>query len=402
MHIAVFGAGAAGFFAAISAARHHPGARISLFEKSDKVLSKVRISGGGRCNVTHDQRDPRRLSKHYPRGERFLRQAFSRFAVAETIDWFDQQGVELKTERDGRMFPITDDSGTVARALEEAALHAGVSLRLHSGIQELGPNEEGSFTARVGNGSIKADRVIITTGGHPQRGSYAWLATLGHTIVPPVPSLFTFNVPNDPIRELMGVALPARVRIAGTTLESLGPVLITHWGLSGPGILRLSAWGARILNEMDYTFTAQVNWLEGRSEEEVREQFNEEAGELDRKMAQNIDTLKLPRRFWLHQLTKAGIQPDKPWGEVAKKERNRLIDLLTNDRFQVVGKTTFKEEFVTAGGVALDEVDPLTMQSKKCPGLYFAGEVLDIDGITGGFNFQAAWTTGHIAGQLLG
>lgn len=399
MRVLVFGAGAAGYFAAIGAARCYPKAHVTLYEKSDKVLAKVRISGGGRCNVTHYQRDPRRLSKYYPRGERFLRKAFSRFAVEETIAWFAAEGVALKAEADGRMFPTTDDSATIIRALQEAANRAGVEVRLHAGVSGLAREGE-VFHALVGGTTVIADRVIVTTGGHPQAQAYAWLQRLGHTIVAPVSSLFTFNVPGDPIRDLMGVTLSARVRIAGSTMESTGPVLITHWGFSGPAVLRLSAWGARLLNDLGYQFTVQVNWLCDRSEEDVRRTFADEAADLNRKRALNADPFHLPKRFWEHQLRKAGIDPSMIWGAVRKKERNRLIDLLTNDRFEVMGKTIFKEEFVTAGGVALDEVNPLTMQSTLCPGLYFAGEVLDIDGITGGFNFQAAWTTGHLAGGL--
>ena len=403
MRVAVIGGGAARFFAALSVKEHHPDATVTLYEKSSKVLSKVRISGGGRCNVTHHCREIRKLAKHYPRGEVFLRKAFTSFAVDDTIAWFKERGVELKTEPDGRMFPITDDSESIAGALLNAASAADIRIDLGSGVTAIqrGPGPEG-IVLTVNGQEIRVDRVIVTTGGHPQPTGYAWLAALGHTIVRPVPSLFTFNIPGDPIRELMGVALPARVRVAGTKLESMGPVLITHWGLSGPGVLRLSAWGARELNATDYRFTAQVNWVQGRSEDEVRNVFVEQAAVMDRKLAQNADPLGLPKRFWNHQLAKAGIQLDKPWGQVVKKERNRLIDFLTNDRFQIQGKTTFKEEFVTAGGVALEEVDPHTMHSQKFPGLYFAGEVLDIDGITGGFNFQAAWTTGHIAGRLEG
>lgn len=399
MHVAVIGGGAAGFFAALSAARHHPAAKITLYEKSNKLLSKVRISGGGRCNVTHDCMEVRKLAKHYPRGEVFLRKAFGRFAVKETIAWFSANGVSLKAEVDGRMFPTTDDSATIADTLLQGAHTKGVRVVLGSGISGI-EARDGRFMLSINGQQIEADRVIVTTGGHPQAGAYAWLQAVGHTIIPPVPSLFTFNIPDDPVRELMGIALPARVRIVGTRLESLGPVLITHWGLSGPAILRLSAWGARILHDMRYQFTAQVNWLAGSSEDDLRTLFSERADELHRKLAQNADPLRLPKRFWLHQLAKAGIPQDRSWGDVPRKDRNRLIDLLTNDRFQVSGKTTFKEEFVTAGGVSLEEVDPLTMRSRKCPGLYFAGEVLDIDGITGGFNFQAAWTTGHIAGRL--
>lgn len=400
MRIAVFGAGAAGFFAAVNAARQHPAARVTLYEKSDKVLSKVRISGGGRCNVTHDQREIRKLARNYPRGERFLRQAFKQFSVDDTIAWFANEGVTLKTEVDGRMFPTTDDSSTIIHALEGAASRAGVRVCLRSGLRVLDKRNDGIFVATMGNGTVEADRVIMTTGGHPGTASYERLARLGHTIVPPVPSLFTFNIPDDPIRDLMGIALNTRLRVVGTDIETTGPVLITHWGLSGPAVLRASAWGSRLLHERGHRFTVRVNWLGGSSEEEVRRVLADEGTAMDRKLATNADPFKLPRRFWEHQLAKAGIEGSKPWSAVAKKERNRLIDLLTNDRFEVHGKTTFKEEFVTAGGVDLAEVDPRTLQSCKVPGLYFAGEVLDIDGITGGFNFQAAWTTGHIAGKL--
>ncbi len=404
MKVAVIGGGAAGFFAAISVSRHHPGASVTIFEKTDKLLSKVRISGGGRCNVTHAMMEPRKLAKYYPRGERFLKKAFELFAVKDTIAWFAAEGVPLKREEDGRMFPVTDDSRTIIDALMAAAGRAGIRIDMRSAVTAIEPvqvGDEKGFVLRLGNNTIEVDRVIVTTGGHPQPTGYSWLAKLGHTIVEPNPSLFTFNIPNDPIRDLMGVVVEARVRIPGTELEpSTGPVLITHWGLSGPAILRLSAWGARVLHSTNYRFKVQVNWLAGRSETEVRALFNEHASTMDRKQAQNADPFHLPKRFWAHQLTKAGIPLDQPWGQVLKKERNRLIDLFTNDRFDVEGKTTFKEEFVTAGGVELTEVDPMTMESRIHPGLYFAGEVLDIDGVTGGFNFQAAWTTGHIAGQL--
>lgn len=399
MRVAVIGGGAAGFFAAISAAEHQPDAEVVLFEKTDKLLSKVRVSGGGRCNVTHDERDPKRLSKNYPRGGAFLRKAFNLWCVNDTLAWFNQHGVEVKTEADGRMFPVTDDSETIAQALLSAADASGVRIALRSAVTHAERNDNG-FDLAVNGHRFQVDRLIITVGGHQKPEAYTWLASLGHRIVPPVPSLFTFNIPGDPIRALMGVALPARVRVAGDVLESTGPVLITHWGLSGPGVLRLSAWGARALHARGHRFTAQVNWLQGRSEDELRAVFATEAAQLDRKQAINADPFHLPKRFWEYQLRKAGIDPTKPWGTISKKEKNRLIDLLTNDRFEVAGKTTFKEEFVTAGGVDLSEVDPLTMQSVLVPGLYFAGEVLDVDGITGGFNFQAAWTTGHIAGRL--
>lgn len=398
MRIAVFGAGAAGYFAAIQAARLHPASLVTLYEKSDKVLSKVRISGGGRCNVTHDQREARKMARNYPRGEQFLRTAFKQFAVEDTIAWFANEGVKLKTEPDGRMFPVTDDSSTIIKALQNGAIKAGVRLQLRSGLRSLEREGEGGFLARLDQGTVRADRVVITTGGHPAAASYAWLERLGHAIVPPVPSLFTFNIPDDPIRALMGIALDARVRLVDTVIETAGPVLITHWGLSGPAVLRASALGARLLHERGYRCTVRVNWLDGLGEEDARRALGD--GTLDRKLSGNADVFRLPRRFWDHYLQKAGIDAAKPWGMVGKRDRNRLIDLLTNDRFEMIGKTTFKEEFVTAGGVGLAEVDPTTMQSRMVSGLYFAGEVLDIDGITGGFNFQAAWTTGHIAGRL--
>ncbi len=405
MRVAVIGGGAAGFFAALSVMQHHPDAEVVLFEKSDKLLSKVRVSGGGRCNVTHHCLEPRKLAKFYPRGERFLKKAFNHFAVADTVAWFAARGVQLKTEADGRMFPTTDSSGTIIDALLQEADRSGVRVALRSPVTAILRREEhGAKGLRlaIGPSVMDFDRVIITTGGYPQASSYAWLSGLGHTIVEPAPSLFTFNMPNEPIRELMGVSVPARVRIVGSPLESIGPLLITHWGFSGPAVLRLSAWGARELKALGYRFIAQVNWLEQRTEDSVRAHFHDQSALLDRKMAENTNPFHLPKRLWTHLLTKADIPLDRPWGTVGKKDRNRLIDLLTNDRYAVQGKTTFKEEFVTAGGVSLEEVDPETMRSRLVPGVYFAGEVLDIDGITGGFNFQAAWTTGYLAGKLGG
>ena len=401
MRIVVVGGGAAGYFAALSAATHHPHAEVVIHEKSNKLLAKVRISGGGRCNVTHDCLQARKLASNYPRGEKFLRKSFELFAVKDTVEWFARRGVDLKVEADGRMFPVTDDSNTIIEALTSAADELGVQVSTGSGIERIMKDGE-AFTLMTTSGrTFQADRLIITTGGHPKRSGYDLLDPFGHTIVPPVPSLFTFNMPDDPIRELMGVVVPARVRIAGTDLESKGPVLVTHWGLSGPAVLRLRAWGARSLNEKGYAFTVQVNWLEGLSEDLVRQKFHTDSMVFGRKMADNTNPFKLPKRFWAYLLNKAGIPLAQVWDTVAKKERNRLIDLLTNDRYDVKGKTTFKEKFVTAGGVALDEVDPLTMESRKVKGLYFAGEILDVDGPTGGFNFQAAFSTGWLAGKSI-
>lgn len=399
MRIIVIGGGAAGFFAAISAKQHIPSADVLLLEKSNKLLAKVRVSGGGRCNVTHDQPNIRKLSTHYPRGERFLRKAFEHFSVKDTIAWFVQSGVQLKTEADGRMFPVSDDSGTIIRCLMDEAEERGVRIALQSGVGAIERASNGFKLRMESGGELQADRVIVTTGGHPKAEGYTWLKQLGHTIVQPVPSLFTFNMPGEAIRSLMGVvADPVRARIIGTKLESTGPLLITHWGMSGPAVLRLSAWGARVVQGMGYRFTLQLHWLGGMGEEDVHKAMAQE--DHRRKQAQNANPFPLPRRLWEFLLNKAEIPLEKTWGDVGKKDRNRIVDLLTNDRYAVSGKTTFKEEFVTAGGVALEEVDPLTLQSQKVPGLYFAGEVLDIDGITGGFNFQAAWTTGFLAGKL--
>lgn len=399
MEVVVIGAGAAGFFAAIHAAQAGPQVRALLLERTAKPLAKVRISGGGRCNVTHHMPEPGRLVRQYPRGGRFLRKPLGRFGPRDTIAWFEARGVRLKAERDGRMFPVTDDSATIVQCLMEEARRTGVELRTGAGVRAL--HREGRrFRIMMEDGGVLlVDRVVVTTGGHPKSSGYAWLEALGHRIVPPVPSLFTFNMPQEPIRELMGVVVdPVRVRIIGTALESTGPLLITHWGMSGPAILRLSAWGARAVQAMDYGFTVQVNWVGGRGEEEVRRELEGKAPEPVRRLARNADPFGLPKRHWAFLLGKAGIDGERPWSTLAKRDRNRLVDLLVNDRYTVSGKTTFKEEFVTAGGVDLDEVDPLTMESRIVPGLFFAGEVLDIDGITGGFNFQAAWTTGHIAG----
>jgi predicted Rossmann fold flavoprotein len=400
MRVMVVGGGAAGFFAAISAKLHHPQAEVVLLEKSDKLLAKVRISGGGRCNVTHHQLNIRKLAANYPRGERFLKKAFAQFSVKDTLAWFAQRGVELKAEADGRMFPVTDSSETIIRCLMDEAHGSGVRIMRQCGVKAMAARPSGGFGLHVENGGIlEADRVIVTTGGHPKPEGYAWLNALGHTIVQPVPSLFTFNMPGETIRSLMGVvAEPVRARIIGTGLESTGPLLITHWGMSGPAVLKLSAWGARVVQGMGYRFTLQLHWLGGMGEEQVRTAM---AGlDLQRKQARNANRFNLPHRLWEFLLAKADIPVERTWGEVAKKDRNRLVDLLTNDRYAVSGKTTFKEEFVTAGGVSLEEVDAHTLQSQRIPGLYFAGEVLDIDGITGGFNFQAAWTTGWLAGKL--
>lgn len=401
LQVAVIGGGAAGFFAAISAKTHHPDAKVTIYEKSDKLLSKVRISGGGRCNVTHHCFDIRELVKNYPRGERPLKKAFGFFSPTDTIEWFKKRGVELKTESDGRMFPVTDDSSTIINCLMNETRKLGIAIKTKSNIKKLRKTEHGYELGFHRRGRVEADRVIVATGGSPRSSGFDWLRKLDHDIEEPVPSLFTFNMPDEPIRELMGVvADPVSVKIMGSKLHSSGPLLITHWGMSGPAILKLSAFGARELSEKDYRFTVLVNWAGERTEQEVRGILKTVVEGHGMKKIANVNPFQLPGRLWNFLIDKLEVGDDMIWQNMGKKNINRLVHLITNDEYQVQGKTTFKEEFVTCGGVSLHDVDMKTMQSRKSPNLYFAGEVLDIDGVTGGFNFQAAWTTGYIAGLL--
>lgn len=401
MEVSVIGGGAAGFFAAISAKQHHPDAKVVLYEKSEKLLAKVKVSGGGRCNVTHACFTNSQLVKNYPRGEKFLRKAFEHFTTNDTVNWFQSRGVKLKTETDGRMFPVTDSSQTIIDCLVAEAEKLGVLVKTASPVNAIEKNSEGFILKFPGSNEKKVDKIIIATGGSPKPEGFDWLKQLGHHIEPPVPSLFTFNIPGNDITSLMGVvAENAEVWIEKIKLKQQGPVLITHWGLSGPAILKLSAFGARVLNEMSYDFKVHVNWLGEMNEEQARTTLTEEIAAQQQKKINNTKPFDIPSRLWLYLLDKSGIAEETRWGELKKENRNRLVNYLTNHTFEVKGKTTFKEEFVTCGGVSLADVDLQTMQSKMCPGMYFAGEVLDIDGITGGFNFQAAWTTGFIAGQL--
>lgn len=401
LQVAVIGGGAAGFFAAISVKEHHPQAKVTIYEKSNKLLSKVRISGGGRCNVTHHCFDIRELVKNYPRGERPLKKAFGIFSTTDTIQWFEERGVELKTESDGRMFPVTDDSETIINCLMNETRKLGIGIKTKSNIKKLKQTETGYELGFHRGGRVEADKVIVATGGSPRVSGFEWLRALGHEIEEPVPSLFTFNMPEEPIKELMGVvADPVSVKIMGSKLQSDGPLLITHWGMSGPAILKLSAFGARELSDKEYEFTVLVNWTGEKTEQEVRETLKAVVGDHGLKKITNVNPFQLPGRLWEFLIGKLEFGENMIWQNLGKKNINRLVHLLTNDEYQVQGKTTFKEEFVTCGGISLYDVDMKTMQSRKSPNLYFAGEVLDIDGVTGGFNFQAAWTTGFIAGML--
>ncbi|SFP96680.1 hypothetical protein SAMN04515668_0997 [Hymenobacter arizonensis] len=408
--IAVLGGGAAGFFGAIACAEANPALQVVLLEKTGKLLGKVRISGGGRCNVTHACETPAQLVAHYPRGSKQLKSAFQQFGVAETVAWFAKRGVQLKTEADGRMFPTTDSSETIAQALEQAARQAGVRICLNTGVDEVRPLAEGGFDLKLSGsgaaqlgGALRASRVLIASGGNPKSANYDWLRALGHSVAEPVPSLFTFNVPNSPLNELMGVSVPqVRVVLAGEKLQYEGPLLVTHWGVSGPAVLKLSAWGARRLNDLGYVGTALVNWIPTFTEETLRlwlQQFRQENG---KKTVAVNPQFGLPQRLWRNLTEQAGIGADTRWSDLPAKAQNRLLELLLRYPLAVRGKTTYKEEFVTCGGISLDEIDLKTMQSRRVPGLFFAGEVLDIDGITGGFNFQAAWTTGYLAGRAMG
>jgi predicted Rossmann fold flavoprotein len=401
MEVAVLGGGAAGFFAAISCKRHHPEAQVTLYEKSSKLLSKVKVSGGGRCNVTHACFSASQLVKNFPRGQKALRKSFEIFQTTDTVNWFESRGVPLKTEDDGRMFPVTDDSQTIIDCLHSDAKKLGVVIQTKSQVTDIERLSDGYQLTWADHSNLNFDKVIVATGGSPKTDGFEWLKGLGHAIEPPVPSLFTFNFPKDPITALMGVSVShATVWIERTKLRQTGPVLITHWGISGPAVLKLSAFGARTLHEMQYNFKTHINWLGNLNEEEVRTRIAEELETAYLRKIKNSRPFDLPSRLWYYLLELSGISVDTRWADLKKEHRNRLIKLLTNHEFDVEGKTTFKEEFVTCGGVSLADVDMQTMESRICPGLYFAGEVLDIDGITGGFNFQAAWTTGFIAGKL--
>ena len=363
----------------------------------------MRVSGGGRCNVTNACYDNTALSKHYPRGEKQLRKAFEQFNAASIVEWFKKRGVLLETLSDNCIFPKSNTSQTIIDCFENEARKSGIKVLIQTSINRVQCIDNKKIELFSNEENFTVDRLIITTGGTPKIQGLKWIEELGHTIVPPLPSLFTFNMPGNPVRELMGIVNEHTVaKIEGTKLVAEGPLLITHWGMSGPAILKLSAWGARILAEKEYKFRVLVNWLHYRKDFEAAgelEAFGEKNSE---KLLSSYNPFGLSRRLWNFLLQKSGIPEDMRWKNLGKKSFNKLVNYLVNDAYPVSGKTTFKEEFVTAGGVDLSQVDFNTMQSKVVPGLFFAGEILDVDGITGGFNFQAAWTTGWIAGKNSG
>jgi predicted Rossmann fold flavoprotein len=399
----VVGGGAAGMFAAANLAEVAPHRRVAVLEKSRDLLQKVTISGGGRCNVTHDCRDPGELVKFYPRGGRELRGMFSRFAAQDTIDWFAARGVVLKTEADGRMFPVTDDSTTVTGCLIDTARRAGVELLTRRQVRAA-RCEAGGFAVDVADGTtLHAECLLLASGGMRGGGGREIAAGFGHTIVEPVPSLFSFHIDDARLRELAGLSVAdVTAGITGEKdLRSRGPLLVTHWGVSGPGILKLSAWGARQLGARDYTFELQVDWLPALSEADLGALFTRHRREHARRQIGNTILGGLPRRLWERLVAAADIPADRIWSELRREEASALAGQLKAGCFAVAGKTLNKDEFVTCGGVPLGEVDLRRMESRLVAGLYLAGEVLDIDGITGGFNLQAAWTGGWIAAQAL-
>ncbi|MEN9686397.1 MAG: hypothetical protein RLZZ28_2183 [Bacteroidota bacterium] len=398
----VIGGGAAGFFCAVNAARMNPSLKVTIIEKSNKLLSKVRISGGGRCNTTHACFDMEELSRKYPRGQHFVKKAFHWFNTNDTIAWFLERGVKLVAEKDGRMFPDTNDSATIIHCLLKEADKYGIEIKLQTELKYIEPEASGFSIHLAGSPKLAADYLCVACGGYPKPAMFDWLKQLKHTIETPLPSLFTFNMPGNPLNSLMGVSVEnALIKIAGTKLKEQGPLLITHWGMSGPAILKLSAWGARILADMNYQFQITVNWLPEYPEQELRKDWTSFRETYAAMKMGNKNPFNLPSRLWIYHLECSNISPDIRWADLPAKHQNKLISQLTTQIFEVKGKTTFKEEFVTCGGIRLSEINPNTMESKTQPNLFFAGEVMDVDGITGGFNFQHAWTSGWIAARAI-
>jgi len=402
MRIGIIGGGAAGFFSAIAAKENYPEASVVIIEKSRKLLSKVKISGGGRCNLTNAC-DPKDLYEAYPRGGRSLKKAFNLFNNRDCVEWFESRGVPLVTQDDNCIFPVSQDSQSIIDCFLKDCKHLGVEIQKGLAVKSIRSVDE-HFELEFDKENVLSgtfDKLIVCTGGSPQRKGLEWLEALGHKIENPVPSLFTFNMPNETVTKLMGIVVEdALVTLPGTKLKSGGPLLITHWGMSGPAILKLSAFGARVLSEKNYEFNVLVNWVNETNYDLVIDELTAIVEEHTNKILANYRPYALPDRLWLFLLEKGNLSSNKRWGELGKKGLNKLLNLLTNDEYAVKGKTTFRDEFVTCGGVSLKSVDMASMQSKKCKNLYFAGEVLDIDAITGGYNLQAAWSTGYLAGQL--
>ncbi|NUN65484.1 NAD(P)/FAD-dependent oxidoreductase [Pseudanabaena biceps] len=408
--VVVIGGGAAGFFGAVHAAQA-PQTRVTLLEAGRQPLAKVRVSGGGRCNVTHHCFEPSQLVQNYPRGGKALRGAFSRFQAIDVVRWFNAEGVKLKTEEDGRMFPITDDSETIVEALMFAAKKAGVLLRNNVLVQKIEQLGNSKFEVILKSGEqLTCDRLLLATGSSPS--GYAIARSLGHELEPPVPSLFTFNIKDSKLHELAGVSVnPATVKLltansnpdkkksARNQLEQSGALLITHWGLSGPAVLKLSAWAARELYDCNYQAKLAVNWIPPLKVEAVKQILLNAKTDQPKKFISNYCPVEISLRLWEYLLDKAEVELEKRWADISNKAIQQIVNVLTASEYAIAGKGVFKEEFVTCGGIRLQDVNFQTMESKICSGLFFAGEILDIDGVTGGFNFQNAWTTAWIAAQ---
>jgi predicted Rossmann fold flavoprotein len=398
----VIGGGAAGFFCAINAARLNPNLDVCILEKSNKLLAKVKVSGGGRCNTTHACFEIPELVQKYPRGQNFLKKTFHWFNTNDTIEWFAERGVDLKTEADGRMFPASNESQTIIDCLLKEADKYKVQVQIQTSVEKISITNTGIFLLQTPSKIIEANFVCIAAGGFPKAQQFDFITNLGHTIEAPVPSLFTFNMPGNPITELMGVSVSeAQVKIAGSKITATGPLLITHWGMSGPAILKCSAWGARELANASYQFTIRVNWIPTYAEQDLRNAWPLIRAEQGNTKMGGRNPFELPSRLWVHLLTVSGIDAGASWATLTSGGQNKLIVALTAFECKVSGKTTFKDEFVTCGGIKLSEIDANSMQSKVVKGLYFAGEIMDIDGITGGFNFQNAWTSGWIAAKSI-
>lgn len=402
MKIGIIGGGAAGFFAAIHAKTNYPDSTVVILEKSRKLLAKVKISGGGRCNVTNACTSISELSKAYPRGGKELKKLFQEFNTEHTLEWFTSRDAPLYAQDDQRVFPVSDDSQSIINCLMEEIARLGITIKTETTVKKLESTVGGIKVFFDDVNSVFYNKVIVASGGSPKKDGLVWLEKLGHEIKTPVPSLFTFNMPKEKIKSLMGVAVDnATTRIQGEKLVGNGPLLITHWGMSGPAVLVLSSFGARLLAEKNYQFNLQVNWSNEQNQEVVREAIQTIISDHGQKQLQNIRPYGLSSRLWIFLIEKMELPKDQKWDEIGKKGVHKIVETLANDVYEVSGKTTFKEEFVTCGGVSLNSVNMKTLESKHLPGLYFAGEVLDIDAITGGYNFQAAWTTGFIAGKLM-
>jgi len=398
--VIIIGGGAAGIFAAINIGANDSDLKVLVLEKSTKLLTKVKVSGGGRCNVTHACFDPKELVKFYPRGEKELLGPFHQFQPGDAIAWFSDRGVELKIEEDGRMFPTTNNSQTIIDCFLGEVKKYNIEIRYQSSVEEI-ESLENEFKIQADNETLTCNNLVIAAGGFNKTEGYHFITELGHNIVPPAPSLFTFNLPKDELLSLQGVVSDVEIKIVGSKFDDCGPLLITHWGVSGPAVLKLSSWAARYLNEKNYKFDFTINWLPNHNDNSLKELFDSYKQNFGSKKIVNQFELEIPKKLKLFLLNKASISSDIKWADINKKQLNNLIEVLIRDVYHSQGKTTFKQEFVSCGGVKLNEINFKTMESKIIPNLYFAGEVLNIDALTGGFNFQNAWTTAWIAARSI-